>query len=425
MLAHAMRDGRIDGVFGDIALHPEIIVVAGFLHQLAALLFHLVGGLPGADQHFANAAHGLTVRGDDRERAHVVQNIFGGDGFLADAAFSEGHVFGDRGRQVVAHHQHVEMLGDGVFGVGPGWIGGGGDHVGQPRHPQNIGRMAATGAFGVKRVNGAALERSDGVFHKPALVERIGVDHHLHVEVVRDREAIVDGSRGGAPVLMQLEAGGTGQDHFRQWGRSRGIALAGQRQIHREGIEALDHALDVPGSRAGRGQRAMRRARAAAEHGGDAAHQGFFDLLGADKVNMGVHAASRQDLAFARNRLGRGADDDVDAGLGVRIARLADGSNSALHQPNVRFVDAGGVHDQGIGNDRIDGTLGPGALALSHAIPDDLATAEFDLFAIGGEILLHLDEQLGIGQSHLVTGGGAIHVGISSAGNPGGHENSG
>jgi hypothetical protein len=36
-------------------------------------------------------------------------------------------------------------------------------------------------------------------------VERVGVDHHLHVVFVGDGEAIVD--RGGrrAPVLVQLE----------------------------------------------------------------------------------------------------------------------------------------------------------------------------------------------------------------------------
>jgi hypothetical protein len=43
----------------------------------------------------------------------------------------------------------------------------------------------------------------------------------------------------------------------------------------------------------------VRRAGAAAEHGGDAAHQRFLDLLRADEVDMRVDAAGGDDLALA------------------------------------------------------------------------------------------------------------------------------
>ncbi len=78
----------------------------------AALLFHLVGGLPGPDDDLADPAHRLAVGGDDRERAHVVQDVLSRDGFAPDTAFGESHVFGDFRIEVVAHHQHVEMLVD-------------------------------------------------------------------------------------------------------------------------------------------------------------------------------------------------------------------------------------------------------------------------------------------------------------------------
>ena len=58
-LRHAMRDCGIDGVFGDIALHSHIVVVALFLRQPPALLLHFVGSLPGADDDFAEPAHRL------------------------------------------------------------------------------------------------------------------------------------------------------------------------------------------------------------------------------------------------------------------------------------------------------------------------------------------------------------------------------
>jgi len=43
-----------------------------------------------------------------------------------------------------------------------------------------------------------------------------------------------------------------------------------------------------------------------------------------------VEAASGQDLAFARDDVGAGTDDDGDAGLDVGIARLADGADKNL-----------------------------------------------------------------------------------------------
>ena len=68
VLAHPLRDRGVDRVLGDVALHAEIVVVAGLLGQPAALLLHLVGGLPDADDHLADAAHRLAVRRDASRR---------------------------------------------------------------------------------------------------------------------------------------------------------------------------------------------------------------------------------------------------------------------------------------------------------------------------------------------------------------------
>src|SRR5437667_12309443 len=46
MFANPMGDGRIDGVLGNVALHPKVVVVGKVLIQFAALTFHLVRGLP-------------------------------------------------------------------------------------------------------------------------------------------------------------------------------------------------------------------------------------------------------------------------------------------------------------------------------------------------------------------------------------------
>ena len=83
---------------------------------------------------------------------------------------------------MLAHHQHVETLVDGVARIGPRWIGRRRQHVLQPGDFDDVGRMSAAGAFGVEGVKGAALEGLDRVLDETLFVERVGVDHHLNVE---------------------------------------------------------------------------------------------------------------------------------------------------------------------------------------------------------------------------------------------------
>ena len=125
MLADPVHDGGVDGVFRDIAADAEVVVIAGFLGQPPALLAHLVGGLPCAGDDLAHAAHGLAIGRDHRKRPHVMQDIFGGDRFAADAAFGESNVFGDTLVKVMADHQHIEMLFHRVYRIGHGRVGRG------------------------------------------------------------------------------------------------------------------------------------------------------------------------------------------------------------------------------------------------------------------------------------------------------------
>ena len=81
----------------------------------------------------------------------------------------------------------------------------------------------------------------------------------------------------------------------------------------------------MPGAwRAGRCVGALRRACATAKHGGDARVQGIIYLLWTDPVNMSIDPPCRDDTTFAGNGFGAWADDDIDAGLDIGIAGLAD-----------------------------------------------------------------------------------------------------
>ena len=165
--------------------------------------------------------------------------------------------------------------------------------------------MAAPCPFGVKGMDGAALDRCHGVFDKAGFVERVGVDHHLHIHLVRHRQAAVDGGGRGAPVFVQFQCAGPALDHLNQPFGARGVALARQAKVDGKRVQRLQHPAHVPRpGRAGGGQRAMCRPRAATQHRGDARMQRIFDLAGCYEMDMAVKATCRQDLAFTRDHLG-------------------------------------------------------------------------------------------------------------------------
>ena len=145
-----------------------------------------MGGLPSSGDDFADPAHRLRVGGNHRERAQIVQDVLGGDGLAADARIGEGHVFGNTGVEVVADHQHVEMLVYRVDRVGSGRIGGGRQHVRFAAGADDVRCVAAAGTFGVIGVDGAAFERRQSVLDETGFVQGIGVDCHLHVVAFGD-----------------------------------------------------------------------------------------------------------------------------------------------------------------------------------------------------------------------------------------------
>ena len=56
-------------------------------------------------------------------------------------------------------------------------------------------------------------------------------------------------------------------------------------------------------------------------------------------MDVTVNAASGQDFSFACDDFSGGADDDGDAGLRIRIARLSDGGDAAFLQTHIGFVN--------------------------------------------------------------------------------------
>ncbi|MNP29541.1 hypothetical protein D3C76_1225700 [compost metagenome] len=134
-------------------------------------------------------------------------------------------------------------------------------------------------------------------------------------------------------------------------------------------------------------------------------------------MDVRVDAASGDDLAFGGDHFSARADRQGHPGLHIGITGFADAMDASVLDADVRLDDAPVVDDQRVGQHQVHG-LGGEHLTLAHAVADHLAATELDLFAVSREVLFHLDPQLGVGQTHTVTDGGAEHVGVGPAGNP-------
>ena len=102
-----MRNGRIDGIFRDVALHASIVVVALLLRQTPALTFHFVGSLPGTKNHLTDSPHGLRIRTHHANGTQVVQNILCSNGLRTDARLRKRDILRQAGIEVMTDHEHI------------------------------------------------------------------------------------------------------------------------------------------------------------------------------------------------------------------------------------------------------------------------------------------------------------------------------
>src|SRR5262249_42633105 len=197
-------------------------------------------------------------------------------------------------------------------------------HVGLAAHFDDVRCMPTAGTFGMKGVNGSPLEGRDGRFHKAALVQRVGVDCYLHIHVVGDGKATIDGGGSGAPVLMKLQPPRSGLDLLDETHSRACVAFAENAEIHGEGVGSLEHPSNMPGSRrACRSGRSRRRSCTAAHHRGEPRIERLLDLLRTNVVDMRVDATGGDDVAFAGDHLCARTDDSGHLWLHIGIPTLA------------------------------------------------------------------------------------------------------
>src|SRR5258708_3440478 len=246
----------VDRVCGAAWPGSEIICLALLLGQSPKLFFHFVSSLPRTNDHFAYAANCLPVGRHNRQSAKIMEDVLGRYRFPADAALGEGDIFGNSGIEVMSHHHHIEGLFERVHGVGPRRSCRRWDDIRLTAHLDDVRGVAATGSFGVKGVNSSSLEGCDRILDKAAFVQCVSVDKNLHIHVIRDGEAAINGGGGRTPVFVKLEAACPGLDLLDETSCRARVALTEKTEIHGKSIGSLQHPLDMPRSwRAGRGSR--------------------------------------------------------------------------------------------------------------------------------------------------------------------------
>ena len=415
-MANTSGNRRVDGVLGNVALDAVVVVVLGITLQRTELLLHAVSNLPGAQYNLTDAAHCLGVRRGDGQCAHVVQDVLSCDGLAADAGVSECHVLRQVRVEVVAHHDHVKVLIQGVHRVRQGRVGRRRQHVRQASCLDDVRCVAAASTLGVEGVDYAVTDCSQGVVHKAALVQGVGVDCNLNVQLIRNGQCGVDGVSGCTPVLVDLQADCTSADLLTQRVRVRCVALAQEANVDREVTGCLDHAGDVGRTGGHRGcVGGLSRANAATDQGGGAVVQSNLCLLRGNVVNVGIHSTSGHNTTLACNNLGANANDNVNVVLHVRVTGSTDLGNLAILDCNVSNVNAGVVNHGRAGDNNVRNLLvAHRAAVLAHAVTDNLAATEGDLFTVVGQVLLNACHEVGIGQANTIAGSRAVELSVLS-----------
>lgn len=109
----------------------------------------------------------------------------------------------------------------------------------------DVGRVASASAFGMVGVNGTALEGCDRGLNKSALIECVGVDTALNIQLITSNQTGVDCGRRGAPILMDLETAGAGDDLFTQRTGVRVATLASNADVDRKRVGCLEHGTHI------------------------------------------------------------------------------------------------------------------------------------------------------------------------------------
>src|ERR1700751_6483379 len=133
-------------------------------------------------------------------------------------------------------------------------------------------------------------------------------------------------------------------------------------------------------------------------------------MVWADGMHVRGDATGSYNIAFAGDHLGSRAYNYVNVRLHIGIAGFADGGNAPVLNADIGLHNSPVIENERVGDNFINRALAAGTLRLTHAVADHFSASEFHLLAIDREVLLHLDDEVGIREAHLVADRWAKHL---------------
>ena len=216
-----MGDSRVDSILGNIPFDTVVIISLIVQIQCAPLFLHFICCLPCTGDNLTNSSHGLGVGTHHGKNTHVVQHILCRNRLRTDTAVGKSHIFFVIFIQVMAHHQHIQMLVNSVAGKWHGRIGRRWQHIFTGCCPYDIRCMTAAGTFCMVSMNRSSLEGRHSILYKSPFVQSICMDGYLHIIAVCYRQTSVNGLWSSPPVLMKFQTAGPGSYLFCQSFRIR------------------------------------------------------------------------------------------------------------------------------------------------------------------------------------------------------------
>src|SRR5215471_5046435 len=100
-------------------------------------------------------------------------------------------------------------------------------------------------------------------------------------------------------------------------------------------------------------------------------------------MDVNVDAASSHNLTLSGDHLCSRPDNNIDVGLHVGIASLADSGNPTILNADIGLRHPPVVENQCVGDHRVHRAIAARTLRLTHPVTDHLAASELHFFAVG------------------------------------------
>ena len=417
-----MSDGRVDCVFGNISLYTVVVITTSCIfRQFASFILHFACSLPCTSYYFADTAHSLGVGTHHAEYAHVVQHVLCPDCFRTDSGVCESNVFRNALVQMMAYHQHIQVLVQCVHCERHSWVCGRWQYIRSGSRFDDVRSMSAACTFCMISVDSSSCESFQCVFNASAFVQCICMDRNLHIIFISCIQAVIDSCRCGTPVFVDLQTHCACFDLFDQWSFVGAVTFAQESQVHWEFLCCFQHFFDVPWSRcASCSISTVCRSCPSADHCCYTAEQCSFDLVRVDIVDMSIDTACCNDHAFCSDCFSGCAysHSRSNAVHKIRVSCLADADDFTVFHTDVSLYDTCIVNDQSVCDNQIQVTVAAASLyGLAHAVTQSFAAAEFRFIAVISVVFFYFYNQACVSQSYFVPCSGTVHCSVFAAGN--------